>query len=57
VALVCRPAAIAGEPSHGDGWEVGEMEKATRRIDSHPHLGSGQREEAAPQAAADWRWH
>jgi hypothetical protein len=21
--LVCRPAAIAGEPGHGDGWEVG----------------------------------
>jgi hypothetical protein len=30
----------------------GEMERATRVIDSHPHLGSGRREEAAPQAVA-----
>jgi hypothetical protein len=55
-ALGCRPAAIAGEPGHVDGWEVGEMEMAMRGIDSDPHLGSGRREEAAPQAAADWRW-
>jgi hypothetical protein len=34
----------------------GKMEKTTRGIDSHPHLGSGRCEEAAPQAAADWTW-
>jgi hypothetical protein len=34
----------------------GKMERATRGIDSHPHLGSGRREEAASQAAADWWW-
>jgi hypothetical protein len=34
----------------------GKMERATRGTDSHPHLGSGRREEAAPQAAAVRWW-
>jgi hypothetical protein len=34
----------------------GEMERATRGTDSHPHLGSRRREEAASQAAVDWWW-
>jgi hypothetical protein len=34
----------------------GKMEMAMRGINSDPHLGSGRHEEAAPQAAADWRW-
>jgi hypothetical protein len=34
----------------------GKMERVTRGIDSHPHRGSRCREEAAPHAAADWRW-
>jgi hypothetical protein len=49
-----RPAAIAGEPSHRSGQEVGEMKRATRETDSHPHLELGRREEVDRRAAADW---
>jgi hypothetical protein len=44
--------ALLGTARVGE-WEG--MGRRLRRFDSHPHLGLGRREKAAPRAAADCR--